>query len=146
MLNDERHVEADDHEPERPFAEALREHAAAHFRKPILQATNDCEDDRAYRHKVKMCDEEIAVLSLPIECHAGMTDSGQTRDKELNEKGDAEQHGHLKADSTAEHCCGPVEHFYPGWNCNEHRGNGEKYIKWTTHSHREHVVSPDTQA
>src|SRR6266446_1495919 len=76
MLDEEGHVKSNDHEPERPFTEPLREHAAAHFRKPILQATDDCEDDRAYRHKVKMCDEKVAVLSLPIECHAGMTDFG----------------------------------------------------------------------
>ena len=67
----------------------LGNHAAAHFRKPILHGTDDCEDDRAYRHKVKMCDEKVAVLSLPIECHAGMTDSGEARDKELNEKRNA---------------------------------------------------------
>src|SRR6266446_9813966 len=145
MLDEEGHVKSNDHEPERPFTEPLREHATAHFRKPILQATDDCEDDRAYRHKVKMCDKEVAVLSLPVERHAGMTDSGQARDKELNEKSDAEQHRHLKTDSTAEHGCGPVEHFYPGWNGNKHRGNGEKDIKWTTHSHREHVMSPNAE-
>src|SRR6267378_906944 len=104
MLNEEGHVKSDDHEPEGPFAEPLREHAPAHFRKPVVQATDHCEDDRAYRHKVKMCDEKVAILSLPIECHAGMTDSGEARHKELDEKGDAEQHRHLKTDSTAEHC------------------------------------------
>ena len=67
----------------------LRQHAAAHLWKPILDAAEDCEDDRAYRHKVKMCDEKVAVLSLPIECHAGMTDSGEARDKELDEKRNA---------------------------------------------------------
>src|SRR5438477_12183200 len=146
MLNEKGQVKADDHEPERPFAETLRKHAAAHFGEPILQATDDCEDDRAYRHKVKMCDEEIAVLSLPIERHAGMTDSGQARDQELNEKGDAEQHRHVKSDAAADHGRRPVEHFYTSWNCNQHRGNGKKNIEWTTHSHSEHVVSPDTQA
>src|SRR5437762_4758740 len=93
-----------------------------------------------------MRDEKVTVLSLPVERHAGMTDSGEARDKELDEKGDAEQHRHLKTDSTAEHCRRPVEHFYSGWNCNEHRGNGEKHIKWTTHSHSKHVMSPNAQA
>ena len=60
------------------------------FGNQYCMATDDCEDDRAYRHKVKMCDEEVAVLSLPIECHAGMTDSGEARDKELDEKRDAD--------------------------------------------------------
>src|SRR6476646_10016256 len=109
MLDEEGHVKSNNHEPERPFAEPLREHAAAHFRKRVVQATDDCEDDRAYRHKVKMCDKEIAVLSLPIECHAGMTDSGEARDKELNEKGDAAQHRYIETDPTAEHCCGPIK-------------------------------------
>src|SRR5207237_8474431 len=89
LLNDERHVEANDHEPEAPFAEPLRKHAAAHFRKPILQATEHCEDDCAYRHEMKMRHKEIAVLSLPVERHAGMTDSGDARDKELDETGES---------------------------------------------------------
>ena len=59
------------------------------FGNQYWMAAEDCEDDRAYGHKVKMCDEKVAVLSLPIECHAGMTDSGKARDKELNEKRDA---------------------------------------------------------
>ena len=59
------------------------------FGKPILDGAEDGEDDRAYRHEVEMCDEKVAVLSLPIECHAGMTDSGEARDKELDEKRDA---------------------------------------------------------
>src|SRR5580765_2337934 len=63
-----------------------------------------------------MRDEKVAVLSLPIETN-----------------------------SAANHCCGPVEHFYASWNCNEHRGNGEKHIKWTAHPHREHVMSPNAQ-
>src|SRR6266404_8221286 len=146
MLDEEGHVKSNDHEPEGPFTEPLREHAAAHFRKPILQATDDCEDDRAYRHKVKMCDEKVAVLSLPIERHNSVADSSDPGDKELNEKRDAEQHRHVKSDAAADHGRRPVEHFYTSWNCNEHRGNGEKDIEWTTHSHREHVVSPDTQA
>src|SRR5439155_18638210 len=116
----ERHVEADNHEPEGPTAERLRHHSPAHLRKPVVQATYDGENDRADGDIVEMRDEEVAVLSLPIERHAGMTDSGEARDKELDEKGDAEQHRHLKSDSPAEHCSGPVEHFYPGWNCNQH--------------------------
>src|SRR5437588_12123715 len=88
---------------------------------------------------MKMCDEEIAVFGLPIERHDGMADTCDPGNKKLDKKSDAKQHRHLKTDSTAEHRCGPIEHFYPGWNCNEHRGNGEKDIKWTTHAYREHV-------
>src|SRR5882724_12306824 len=93
-----------------------------------------------------MRDEKVTVLSLPVERYAGMAYSGEARDKELDEKGDAEQHRHLKSDAAADHGCRPVQHFYTSWNCNQHGGNGEKDIEWTTHSHREHVVSPDTQA
>src|SRR5713101_3684638 len=45
MLNNERHVKADDHQPESPFAEPLREHPPAHFRKPILNASHEREED-----------------------------------------------------------------------------------------------------
>jgi len=54
MLNDERHVEPDDHQPERPLAEPLREHATSHFRKPILNASHEREEDRARGNEVKM--------------------------------------------------------------------------------------------
>src|ERR1700688_3799414 len=45
MLDNERHVEANAHQPERPFPEPLREHATAHFREPILDASHEGEDD-----------------------------------------------------------------------------------------------------
>src|SRR5215831_11497136 len=145
MLDEEGHVKADDHEPEGPLTEPLREHAAAHFGKPILQAAKDCEDNPAYRYKVKMCDKKIAVLSLPIERHHSMADSRYSGQKELNQKRDAEQHRNLKTNATADHRCGPVKYFYPGWNRDQHRRNGEEHIKWTAHPHGEHVMPPYAQ-
>src|SRR5882762_6719062 len=97
MLDDERHVEADDHQPESPFAEPLRQHPPAHFRNPVVDARHDGEDDRAHGDEMKMRDEIIAVLCLPIERHNRMADSGYAGAKELNEKGDAKQHRHVEA-------------------------------------------------
>src|SRR4030088_1736960 len=74
MLNDKRHVEADDHQPESPFAEPLREHPSAHFRKPKLHGSQEREEDRAHGDEVKMGDEIIAVLGLPIEGHDRVAD------------------------------------------------------------------------
>ena len=51
------------------------------FGKPILDGADDREDDGADGDKVEMCDEEVAVLSLPIECHAGMAYSGDSGDR-----------------------------------------------------------------
>src|SRR5438552_6522990 len=89
MLNDERHVEADDHEPERPSAQALREKSPAHLWKPVLKGPEDGEDDRAYGDEMKMGDEIIAVLRLPIEGHNRVADPGDSGAEELNEKRDA---------------------------------------------------------
>src|SRR5256885_16690858 len=84
-----------------------------------------------------MRDEKITVLGLPIERHDSVADSSDPGDKELNKKRDAKQHRHVKPNPAAQHGCSPVEHFYPSWNGNEHRGNGEKHIKWATHSRSE---------
>src|SRR6266850_3997831 len=53
MLNNERHVKANDHQPESPFAEPFGEHPAGHFRKPILNASHEREEDRARGNEVK---------------------------------------------------------------------------------------------
>src|ERR1700681_1214692 len=98
MLNNERHVKANDHQPESPFAEPLREHPSTHLRKPILNASHEREEDRARGNEVKMRYEKIAVLCLPIEGHDRMADPGYPGAKELNEKGDAKEHRHVKAD------------------------------------------------
>src|SRR5438477_444407 len=95
---------------------------------------------RGYRRR--FC---LGKMRWPVERHAGMTESGEARDKELDEKSDAEQHRHLKTNATADHRCGPVKHFYPGWNGNQHRRNGEEYIKWAAHPHGEHVMPPNAQ-
>src|SRR5437899_12979291 len=116
MLNNERHVEPEDHQPESPFAEPLREHPPTHFRKPILDARHEREEDPACDNEVKMRYEKIAVFCLPIERHDRMADPGYPGEKELNEKGDATEHRHVKADPPAEHCCRPTEHFNAVWN------------------------------
>src|ERR1700747_3178969 len=92
-----------------------------------------------------MGDEEIAVLSLPVERHHSMTDTGDSCAKELNEKRDAEQHRHLKTNAAADHRCGPVKYFYAGRNGDQHRRNCEEDIKWTAHPHGEHVTAPDAK-
>jgi hypothetical protein len=55
-----------------------------------LNGAEDSEDDCAYRHKVEMRDEKIAVLSLPIERYHGMTYPGDSGEEKLDKKGDAE--------------------------------------------------------
>jgi len=40
---------------------------------------------------------------------------------------------HLNLDGRRDHGRRPVA-LLLGWNCNQHRGNGEKDIEWTTHS------------
>src|SRR5437660_8794027 len=146
MLNNEGHVEADNHQPERPLAEPLREHPSTHFRKPILNASNESEEDRACGNEVKMRYEKIAVLCLPIERHDRMADSRYSGAKELNEKGDAKQHRHIKANPPAEHCCRPIEHFHAGWNRDQQGSNGKKRIGGAAHTNRKHVVAPNTHA
>ena len=67
VLNHEGQVETDSHQPKRPFTDPLRHHSAAHFWKPIMKAAQNREDDQPDKHVMKMCDQVITVLGLPVE-------------------------------------------------------------------------------
>ena len=99
----ERQVEADEKQPEMPFAQPLAQQAAGRFGKPIVNGREDHEYQRANQHVMEMRDHEVGIVQLPVERGAGQHDARQPGDQELEEERDAEQHRRGEAEFSAPH-------------------------------------------
>src|ERR1700678_4347732 len=62
----ETYVETDQEQPEVPFAQPLIQHLAGHLGVPVVEPSKEAEDDGSYQNVVKVCDDEIGVMQLPI--------------------------------------------------------------------------------
>jgi hypothetical protein len=92
MLNEEREIEPDHHEPEGDHAQAFVEHAAAHLGEPVEPAGEQGEDRSPEQHVVEVGDDEIGVGQLPVDRGDGEHHARQPADHELQEEGDREAH------------------------------------------------------
>src|SRR6266496_4051929 len=100
---DERHVEPDEEQPEVPFAEALTEESASGFGEPIIDSREDHENQCAYEHEMKMSNDEVRIVELPVKWGGSQHDARQSGDQELKEKRRAEQHWGVKAQLPTPH-------------------------------------------
>ena len=142
----EGHVEANHEQPETPFAHALVEHLAGHFREPVVEPSEKAKDDGSHQNIVKMGDDEIGVVQLPVPGSRGKHDSGQTRKQELSYKGSAEQHRRGEAYFASPHGRDPIEDLDPGRDPNQPGREHEERVLRRGHAHREHVVRPHAEA
>src|SRR5262249_5171401 len=94
---------------------------------------------------MKVCDEVIAVLSLPIERRDGMTNARESADKELQQRCDAVKHRCGKSHTAPNHRGAPVEKLHSGWNGDEHASRDKEQIDRVSEPDRKHVMSPDEQ-
>src|SRR3984957_5950707 len=83
MHDVERQVEANQEQPEMPFAQTLAQHSASYFGIPVVERGEDCEQDSAYNHVMKVRHYKIGQAKLPIERRGGLQDACQTRNEEL---------------------------------------------------------------
>ena len=67
---EEAEVEADEHRPEIPAAQALVQQPAGHFGKPVIDRADHRKDVDADQHVVDVRDDEIGVGQLPVDRHA----------------------------------------------------------------------------
>ena len=93
-----------------------------------------------------MRDEKVAVFSLPIERRARVADTGEAGECELNKKGDAKKHRHVKPDAPADHSGAPVQYFHAGRDCDQHGRDNEEQIHRPAHADREHMMAPHERA
>ena len=61
VLHEERHVEADEHQPEVHLAQPLVQHPAGQLREPVVDAGEDAEHAAAEEHVVEVRDHEVRV-------------------------------------------------------------------------------------
>ena len=78
---EERHVEADEEQPEIPLAEPLAQHAAGDLREPVVERAEQREHRAADQHVVEMRDDEERVVHLQVERHRREHHAGQAADR-----------------------------------------------------------------
>ena len=84
-------VEADEHQPERPAAEPLRQRAAAEGRRPVVERGEQRKHHAADQHVVQMRDDEVGVVRLPVERHHRHHHAGQPAEREDEQEAEHEQ-------------------------------------------------------
>src|SRR5258706_11318932 len=82
----ERQVKANQEQPKMPFAEAFTQHSASHFGVPVIKRCEECEQNSAHNHVVKVRHDKIGEAKLPIERRGGHHDASQACNKELEKK------------------------------------------------------------
>ena len=82
MLRHEGDVEADEQQPELPFAETLAQPAPEHLGPPVEEAGEDREDHAAEQGVVEVRDDEVAVVHLPVDRKRREVDPRQPADDE----------------------------------------------------------------
>jgi len=88
-------MKSDGKYPEVPKAEAGIEQAAGRFGEPIIKAGENPENDSPYDDVVKVSDNEIRIVELPIKRRAAQHYPREPCDEKLEKKSDAEQHRDL---------------------------------------------------
>ena len=143
---EERQIEPDKHGPERPFSHSLVHHAAGHFGKPEMNSADDRENVDAQQHVVKMCDDEVGVGQLPVECHRGGHEAGYASDDEQQHEAGEEQERRLELRSSGPDRCDPRK---DGDRARD-RDNETRGAKERKRDHgqtgRKHMMHPNAEA
>ena len=79
-------VEADEHQPECPASEPLRQHPPGDERRPVIERGEDRENHAADQHVMEVRDDEIGVVNLPVVWHGRHHHAGQPADHEDEQK------------------------------------------------------------
>src|ERR1051325_5309626 len=93
MHVEESNVEADEEEPEMPFAESLVRHATSHLGEPEVEAGEHREQRSTDQHVMEVRDDEIGIVYLGIHRHGCKHHAGKSPNQEDEEESEAPQHG-----------------------------------------------------
>src|SRR5271168_2201551 len=139
-------MKSDEEKPEVKFGERLVVHSPGHFREPVVERSKGSEQNAADDHVVEMRDHEVRTPKLPVKWGDAQHDSGEARDKELEQEADAEQHRSFEMNLPTPHGRKPVEDLNAGGNGDGHRRQHKKGVRACAHPDSEHMVSPDAHA
>src|SRR5260370_6347967 len=106
-----RQMEANEKQPEMQFSERLVVHAPGYFRIPVIESSEQAEQNSAHNHIMKVSDNEVRISQLPIERRGTQHDPGESREEELEQKPDAKQHGRPEVNLSSPHGCNPAQDF-----------------------------------
>ena len=87
-------IEADEHGPEVPAAEALAQHPAGHLRQPEVETGDHRKDVDPDEHVVQMGHDEVGVGELAVERHRRRHHAGDAADHEQDDEAGREQERH----------------------------------------------------
>src|SRR5215469_14456083 len=128
------------------LAQGFVEHPSGDFRVPVIKCTEECMDNSANNHVVKMRDDEIRAAKLPVERRRAQHDAGETSSQKLKQKCDTEEYRDLELNPSAPHRAKPVKYFDSSRDPDRERGDREETIGVGVHPDREHVVCPNAEA
>src|SRR6266498_3507867 len=107
-------MEADQKQPEMPLAQSLVQHPSRHLGIPVIEGSEEREENSTHDYIVEVSHDEVRKTELPVKGRRGEHDSSQTGDEELEQKRDREHHGRGIADFAPPHRAEPVEYLDPG--------------------------------
>src|SRR5215469_5086668 len=107
-------MKSDQEKPEMEFAERFVVHPSGNFRVPVIKCAEKRMHNSANDHVVKMCDDEIRAVKLPVERRNGQHDAGKPSNQKLEQEADAEQHRRFELNPPAPHGAKPVKDFDSG--------------------------------
>ena len=144
-MGKESQVEADEHDPETPFAKPLIHHSSHHLWQPVMKRREDRENIRSDQHVMEVSDDEIGVMHLPVDRDDGRENSVQSTNDKQRKKTHGEVHGGGCNRSSLPDGRNPAEDLYSAENRDRHAAGAEKTHRHVCHSHRKHVMKPDTK-
>jgi hypothetical protein len=142
---EERHVHANEQQPEVPSPEALVEHLSGELRPPVVDPGEDGERDTADEHIVEVAHNEVGVVRLHVERHGGDHHACDPTDDEGDEKADDEQERRLPHRPARPDRRAPRHDLHARRDGDRHARRGEEAQHQRRQPHSEHVVCPQPE-
>src|SRR5260370_35300507 len=100
-------MEANEKQPEMQFSEPLVVHAPGCLGIPVIESSEEAEQNSTHNHVMKVSNYEIRIPQVPIEGGRAEHDPAESSEEELEQKSDAKRHGRLEANLPSPHCGDP---------------------------------------
>ena len=146
VLDEERHVEADEHEPERDACPGSRTSIRpGHLREPVVDRRRRSRRPRRRSARSAGGRRRSRCRQLPVDREDGEEDAGDAADQERADEADGEQQRRPELDRPAPQRRDPVEDLDARRDRDHERESMKKASTTVAHRRREHVVRPHEQ-
>ena len=145
-LDEERQVEADEHQQRRDLAERLVVELARHLRPPVVDAAEERDHGAPHHHVVEVGDDEVRVVQMDVDRERAHHDARHAADGEQEQEAQRVEHRRLEPDRTLVHRPDPVEDLDARRDADQERDQREHDRAHRALARGEHVVAPDEEA